>query len=64
MPAQREIMAASQPRYRIELLCDDGDWLIVAQNLTRSEADRQLASKAGNGRRYRITDDGRQHPQQ
>jgi hypothetical protein len=59
MPAQRENMEASHPRYRIELLCDDGDWLIVAQNLTRFEADRRFASKAGNGRRYRVVHDGR-----
>ena len=59
MPAQRENMEATQSRYRVELLCDDGDWLIVARNLTRFEADRQLATKAGNGCRYRIVHDGR-----
>ena len=59
MPNPRQRSETKQPRYRVELLCDDGDWLIVAQNLTRPEADRQLASKAGNGRRYRIAHDGR-----
>ena len=58
MSKSRESLEASQPTYRIELFCEDGDWLIVAQNLTRAVANRQLASKAGNGRRYRIAHDG------
>ena len=59
MTKSRRSMEARQPTYRIELLCEDGDWLIVAQNLTRAVADRQLTSKAGNGRRYRIAPDVR-----
>ena len=59
MTKSRRSMEARQPTYRIELLCEDGDWLIVAQNLTRTVADRQLASKAWNGRRYRIARDVR-----
>ena len=59
MPNPRQRSETKQPRYRIELLCDDGDWLIVAQNLMRAVADRQLASKAWNGRRYRIARDVR-----
>ena len=57
MTKSHQSSEARQPTYRIELLCEDGDWLIVAQNLTRAVADRQLASKAGNGRRYRIAPD-------
>ena len=59
MTKSRQCSEARQPTYRIELLCEDGDWLIVAQNLTHAVADRQLASKAGNGRRYRIARDVR-----
>ena len=59
MTESRRSSEERQPAYRLELLCDDGEWLIVAQNLTRAEADRELASKAGNGRRYRIARDGR-----
>ena len=59
MTKSRPRSEARQPTYRIELLCEDGDWVIVAQNLTRTVADRQLASKAGNGRRYRIAPDVR-----
>ena len=59
MTKSRRSSDARQPPYRIELLCEDGDWLIVAQNLSSAEADRQLASKAGNGRRYRIAPDVR-----
>ena len=51
-------MPDKKPRYRVELLCDDGDWLIVAQNLTRLEADRRIESAINPNSRYRIVRDG------
>lgn len=54
--------APRQPRYRLELLCDDCEWLIVARDLTRAEADRELSAMDRDGRRYRIVSDGHSSP--
>lgn len=59
---QEDAGASRQRRYRVELLCDDCEWLIVAGDLTRAEADRELSTMAGDGRRYRIVSDGRSSP--
>jgi|LNFM01.1.fsa_nt_gb hypothetical protein len=49
----------TRPTYRLELLCEDGEWLIVRHNMTRAEADRAIAERAEKGGRYRIERDPR-----